>query len=89
MTKIAVLSGTAIFQKLIMLSLFLYYFSLLYFIADFTSGERYVALKKGNYYFRPSCAGLRFKWKYTAVGPGTNDRMSRAVTMTSGTTKRV
>ncbi len=60
-----------------------------YFIADFTSGESYVALKKGNYYFRPPCTGVRFKWEYAAVGPGTNDRKSRAVTLTSGKTKRV
>ena len=60
-----------------------------YFIADFLSGESYMALKKGTYYFRPSCYGLRFKWEHAAVNPGSNDRMSRAETMTSGKTKRV
>lgn len=60
-----------------------------YFIGKFTSGESYVALKKGTYYFDPSMVGLRFKWEHAAVSGGNNDRMSRAVTMTSGKTKRV
>ncbi len=60
-----------------------------YFIADFTSGESYIALKKGTYYFDPSIVGLSFKWEYAAVSGGSNDRMSRAVKLTSGKTKRV
>ena len=60
-----------------------------YFVADFTYGESFVALKKGTYYFRAGCPGLRFKWEHAAVNPGSNDRMSRAETMTSGKTKRV
>lgn len=60
-----------------------------YYIGKFTSGESYVALKKGTYYFDPGMVGLRFRWEYAAVSGGSNDRMSRAVTMTSGKTKRV
>jgi len=60
-----------------------------YFIANFTSGESYIALKKGTYYFHSCCHGLRFKWEHAAVSRGRNDRMSRAETMTSGKTKRV
>ena len=55
-----------------------------YFVAGFYSGENYMAIKKGTYYFCCTHDKLKFKYEHTSVSHGSNYCMHKAKSLTSG-----
>lgn len=59
-----------------------------YFIASFYSGEHYLAIKAGTYYFYASADLLKFKYQHTEVSHGSNYCMHQAKKVSSGKNMR-
>ena len=55
-----------------------------YYIASFYTGEHYMAIKAGTYYFFATADYLKFKYEHTSVSHGSNYCMHKAKKVTSG-----